>query len=282
MTICVALPICDSEAFMEETLLSVASAQHVLVVDNASKDQSLVMIQQLAPTAKVISFQNRLDRIASWQRTADTFLQQPFAWMKWLFAGDVINVEALNEVHKVVKEYPEAKLAICNYIAVEKDKKWLWKPPQLKKTQLLYPKDSQLLAAQHGNWFGPPLAHLVHRDALNTARIPTGLSWCADGAFCLEIASKHPVLYLDIAIGEFRAVKRRYFSTRSGSPEAIFEDSLLRLRAAEAVKEHASHPHLISAIQFDAAKRLILRKDMNIFQRLASKAKRFFTTPKES
>ncbi|MDP1836167.1 MAG: hypothetical protein Q8K75_09635 [Chlamydiales bacterium] len=269
----ITIPSCDSASIIGDSFRSVG-AWPVMVVDNASEDGSVALARELLPQAQIITRAQRLSRVSSWQSVIDNFLTSNANWMKWLFAGDTLFAPAVHDIQNAIEAYPEARLVVCNYIAVEEAKRWQWRPPALTGTKLLHPQESMLMVAKYANWFGPPLAHCIHREALSEVTIPDGFSWCADGAFCLAIASRYPVLYLDVNVGEFHVSKRRYFSAREGSPEAIFEESLLRLRALEFLQEHDSHADLMSSIQFDAFKRLVKRGELNVAGHIFDKAKR--------
>lgn len=264
----VVVPTYNSEAILADTLRSVENLP-LLVVDNASKDRTVELVERLAPHAQVITRSTPLSRVQSWQASIEAFVHSTDStWMKWLFSGDLLYAHQLSALQQAIKAHPEARLVICNYLAVE-ERSFSWRPPHLRGSTLLYPQDSLEMVTQYGNWFGPPLAYSIHREALLKCKIPEGLTWAADAAFCLEVASKFPVLYLDLEIGEFHVKNRQYFKKCGESPQAIFEESLIRLKACEATQNQ----EMVSKVQFDAFRRLLLTGDMQIKKQLLAKLK---------
>lgn len=274
MSLAVVIPSYNAQDTIKSTLISVSDFP-VFLVDNASEDNTIEIAQKCHNELIVSSHHHLVNRVENWSRAINIFLKSDYEWMKWLFTGDVLLTDAFSLLQQGIQAYPTAKMIVCNMYEVDKNKKSLWRPKGLNTTRLLNSQDAIRLAAKHGNWFGPPLVQCIHRDALEQLAHFGCLPWVADMEMSLDIAKRFPVLYLNEPIGEFYFNHRKYFHLYNNSPKAIFEESLMQLKAIETYKELSLNKEecseFASSVQFQAVKRLILRKDLSIMKKLKNK-----------
>ncbi len=273
--IAVLSPVYQSEKLIKSTAESIYKIPWILV-DNASADHTVDYAKKIVPSSIVFENTQKVDRTENWARAIDCFLKQTsYPWMKWLFAGDRLKIYAKEAITRAIQRFPEARLIIWQVDEHHGETTRLWKPPELTSAQLLLPEQSLFLAAKYGNWFGPPIAHALHREALETLDHFGSYPWVADMEICLKIAKKYPVAYIDEPIGEFVLSHRQFYQTQHGKAEPIFEEALLKLKAAAWYQEMTGNDiaasDLFSSIQFQAVKQLILRKDLNILKHIKNK-----------
>lgn len=207
-----------------------------LVSDNASSDRTGDLAA--AAGARVVRQPVALSRLGSWRAAIDAFATETdAAWLKWLFAGDELLPEAADVLDAGLAAHPEARLVVCEYLirdAGGRLERWR----TVGETRLLEPADSLLRSATDGNWFGAPIAHLVHRDAV--ADVEFGCQpWVADWQACLSVAARHPVLYIAEPIGIFDMASRRYYSAQARRVGSLVQELSLRLQSLERLREWA-------------------------------------------
>ena len=237
-----------------------------MVLDNASSDQTKEILQKTRPNALYQREEKHVSRTENWQRAINFFLEHGhYTWLKWLFAGDRLTNDCEMLILEAQQQFPTAKFFVWDVLEVKGENRKLWTPPTMQKSHLLQPEESTHLAALYGNWFGPPIAHMIHREALEGLPPFGSLSWVADMELSLHIASKYPVAYIHRPIGEFVLGHRRYYQEHHTKPENIFQEALLKCKAAHIYLELTGNKKqfdlLYSTIQFQAAKTLFKRGD---------------------
>jgi glycosyltransferase involved in cell wall biosynthesis len=279
MKIAVVIPCYNSQDTIKSTLESVANFP-VILIDNNSDDKTVEIASRSHRNLSVSRHTKHVSRTENWARAIEIFLKSDYEWMKWLFTGDILGPEAASILQEATTAYPESKLIVCNMVEVDGKQRRNWHPAGLTGTKLFYPKDALGHAAQYGNWFGPPLVQCIHRDALKELPSFGYLPWVADMEMALTIAKRFPVLYFAKTIGEFHFAHRKYFHKYRKSPKAIFEESLMQLKAIESYEELSNENEMsrkfASKVQFQAFKRLLLRRDLSITEHLKGKFLRMF------
>jgi hypothetical protein len=201
----------------------------VTVIDNKSTDDSGKIAKDRGWTMyqRPIHTNNRVD---NWKTAVEHFLDSKGEWCKWLFTGDHLHSSSYLTLKRAIEKYPAARLIIAEYdiVSEKSSKRWSIFP----QTTLINPQDSMLLIAQLGNWFGSPIGHCFHRDAIINGFSFGHWNWAADMQFTMEIAKKHPVLYLKECIGEFHENERKTFSIQCNSLKASVEEYHIRHHAA--------------------------------------------------
>lgn len=210
-----------------------------LVSDNASSDGTAELAA--AAGARVVRQPAALSRLGSWRAAIDAFATETdAAWLKWLFAGDELLPAAADVLDAGLAAHPEARLVVCEYLIRHPDGK-LTRWSTVPETRLIEPAEALALSAAEGNWFGAPIAHLFHREAL--ADLELGCqAWVADWQACLSVASRHAVLYVAEPVGIFDMASRRYYSAKAQRVDSLVQELSLRLQSLERLGErHSGH-----------------------------------------
>lgn len=266
-TISAVIPSYNTEGLIKNTLDS-AKEFPILAVDNDSNDNTTQAIKLNRPDAEIHSYPSESNRTANWEHAIQAFLSTDYTWLKWLFAGDQFLSTARKTLDNAISSYPTARMIITNYYSVSKQEKKIISPPSLKETTLLQPGDSLYLSAKHGNWFGPPIAHAIHREALEQVNEISKLPYMTHMEIALQVCSKFPVLYVDLPIGEFHLAHRKNYRAYKGSLRALLEESLMQVEAQERflslTQNIEKHHECCSQLQFQLAKKLVKRGELGI------------------
>jgi hypothetical protein len=210
-----------------------------LMVDNASDDGTAEILRERG--ADVVVNERRLTRVENWAQSIKVFLATSDAtWLKWVFAGDRLLPGAAGILDRATEAYPEAMLIAAVYD---------WKLPDgnmvpvrsLTETKLVQPAESLQRFVLQGNWLGGPIALALHRDVL--ADVNFGLQpWVADWQASMEIARRHPILYVDEKIGFFDSSRGRYHRAHEADVYTMVQDIGMRYLALQHL--HELMPHL--------------------------------------
>jgi hypothetical protein len=215
---------------------SVRSAQGLpcIIVDNHSTDEHLSHLERLAANSGNVSLLRHdmnLGRIANWEFCVRHFLRSGRTWLKWLFAGDLLTSGVSQRIDALVERFPDARLIAGAFMLVDGRRRQLYRP--LPATRLILPAESMRLTAMYGNWFGPPSALCVHRDAVAEHFEFGTLPWSADLAFCVDVSARFPVAYIAEPLAEFHVSCRQFYSRHSGGQSTLLQEGLVRHGAIE-------------------------------------------------
>jgi hypothetical protein len=215
---------------------SIRSAQGLpcIIVDNNSTDEHLSHLERLAADRDNVSLLRHnvnLGRMANWEFCVRHFLHSGRTWLKWLFAGDLLTGGILGRMNALANRFPDARLMAGAFILVDGRRRRLYQP--IPTTKLVLPAESMRIAAMYGNWFGPPSALCVHRDAVAENFKFGTLPWSADLAFCVDVAARFPVAYLAEPVAEYHVACRHFYSRHCGSLSTLLQEGLVRHEAIE-------------------------------------------------
>jgi hypothetical protein len=209
-----------------------------LVVDNASTDGTGDLLE--AAGAEVVRRTRTIDRVQNWRATLEAARDRTDAtWFKWLFAGDELLPGAADTLKAAVDAHPEARFVVSEFV---------WRSPDgatrpwrtVGETRLIGPAEA-LRRTCNDNWFGGPVAHCVHRDAIEDAQFGTQ-PWVADWQACLNIAKRHPVLYVAEPVGVLNIEHRLYHRAHENRLRSVAQDWTIRLEALDALRELDAGP----------------------------------------
>src|SRR3954471_2848237 len=212
-----------------------------LVVDNASSDATARLLADRG--ADVVVNDTRVSRVGNWARALEVFREISDAqWMKWWFAGDELLPGAATILDAATRAHPAARLIVAEYLIRHPDGRLEhWR--MLPETRLVEPAEALALSVEKGNWFGSPIGHSMHRDALGDVEFGCQ-PWVADWQACLSIARRHPVLYVAQPVGIFDMASRRFHAAKAGRVDSLVQELSLRMQSLEALREVAPSPQL--------------------------------------
>ncbi len=232
------IPSYNNSAQVCESVASCPAGLPITISDNHSEPEHRRVLEGLRPRCDVVFHSANQGRVENWAFCVRHFVEQTErggpVWMKWLFAGDTLTPDITRLLEQALRGYPTARLVIAEHDMADETGRKRWRT--LEGTQLTEPARALRLAAATGNWFGPPLAHFVHRDAVAPGFDFGDLPWSADFRFCLTIAAAFPVLYLAQNVGVFHKRHRNYYAAHANSAQMVVEEAVVRIEAARQYK----------------------------------------------
>jgi glycosyltransferase involved in cell wall biosynthesis len=232
--ISVVLPNYNHAAFLEESLPAILAQSHppheVIVVDDASTDDSVAVVQRFAGQDSRV----RLVRNASNRGTNDT-VNEGFKVISgdyvYLAAADDLALPGLFErAARLLDEHPEAGLCCGDpeYVDVSSGRRTRQHLGLSAGAAYIPPATFTEHVRRHGAHL-PGVSALVRRSALDAAgRYVDGLKWKADWFLLLVIAFRHGVCYVPEPLGAAR-VRPGSYSDMAGHPAAEQRQLVRRL-----------------------------------------------------
>lgn len=220
------IPTYNSAAFLKT--LQVDPRFEVVVVDNCSQDDSVGVAEKNG--WEVVRQKKHCGRTENWHTAIEHFLHCKSTWGKWLFSGDRLYDDCYDLLEAGIEAYPEARLIVSEYEIVSSKHAHPWH--SLPATRLVSPLKAMELAATKGNWFGSPIAHAFHREAVEKGFTFGKWHWVADMQFLLSMSYHSPVLYLKKQIGQFHADARKVYTADQYALNSSVEEFLIRKEAA--------------------------------------------------
>jgi hypothetical protein len=252
--IVVYIPVRNNVAWCQEVPLP--QGLKYVASDNASTDGSGEALQKRG--VDVIFQETDIGRIGNWAACVQHFLASGATWMKWLFAGDTLADDFGAVAARAIAASPEARMIVGDYVHESPTVRSLAR--LMPSTRLFTPIESLRMAAA-GNWFHAPINQMFHRDALVGGIDYGPFVWGADFYFCVNVASKAPVLYWQESFGTFHEISRAHFLRTSESIQSLLEVYWVRQIAASRLKaltgDAAEFAALSAGVEDSALRRLI-------------------------
>jgi len=218
----IAIPTYNGAAYIAETLSRVLaqtySSIEVLVVDDASKDETATIVQQFADKDSRIRFvQNEvnLGLVGNWNHCIDLARGE---WIKFWFQDDDMVPEAVEYMLQTALSSKQS-LVICrrNFRIDDNAIDWLkdYYGNKLPKLEQYFPEDSIVSAKEVGrlvqevglfeNVFGEPSTYLFHRAITKQyGYFNIDLSQLCDYEFILRVASNQGFIFVAAPLATFR------------------------------------------------------------------------------
>lgn len=224
----VCTPTYNSAGFLEETLRSVAGQTYdnfdLLVVDNASEDDTVILVDRFRKSdelngvdIKLVINDENLGRVQNWNRCLELFLEGDYEYLKFVFAGDILEKNCLETLTEGIEE-SGVGMAVGGY-AIEgggkRDDHRL-----LGRTKVLGSEEALRLFVEMGNWVGAPIATLFKRSAVSTLRFAEHLDWAADWKFYVDLANLNKTYYTHTDVGTLYRENRKHLLVNENSHSA--------------------------------------------------------------
>lgn len=224
----------DSQAAIQ----SVQSAPdwRIIVVDNNSEPEHREAIASLAsPRVKVVLHNQDIGRVNNWQWCVRDFLASNATWFKMLAAGDRLKPDALDRFRYLMGTASGMTLFVpgVEHVGGESESgHWYW----TDRPAIYDPVQALRAAACRGNIWHSLSAAFIHRAALERCAWTFGegaLTFCADMLFMASLAKHSPSHFDRLPLVERIIRHRKTYGVEFDSPNAILEESLVRLRCAQ-------------------------------------------------
>ncbi len=231
--ILIVTPIYNSISILQQCQYRVRP-NHVFI-DNASTDGTPEWLT--ANGHRVVRFNDHFDRIKSWKRCLDHFLEHETAtWMKWLFVGDTLHDDWELIFRDAYAHFPDVDFFSFEYTITSLDKQTLhWKIRDHSRQVDL--SDVLRQVVREGNCFGAPIGHAFSKRILAKNIELGGLGWVADMRLCLELARRGRYAYIAQPIGTFNMQFRKYYKQNEAKLSSKFEEYFVRELALDYLED---------------------------------------------
>lgn len=241
-----------------DSLAAIQSVQsatdwQVFVVDNGSAHEHREAIASLAsPRITVIMHDRNIGRVQNWKLCVEHFQASGSIWFKMLTAGDRLKPGALDRFRYLIGTASGMSLFVpgVEHVGSEDESGlWYWSD----KPAVYEPADTLKYAATRGNLWHSLSACFIHRRALERAggfSFGEGaLTFCADMLFMAWLAKYSPTHFMKEPLVERHLAHRNTYGAELESPNAILEESLVRLRCAQFAHEIDPNTNLDDLIE---------------------------------
>lgn len=123
----IAIPVFNGEKFIERTMESCirqTTPAHILVVDNASTDRTLKLIQPYLNrnfTVELVTNEDNIGRTQNWNKCIEIFERTDCELIRFLFAGDELMPDAVEVVENYFDRYQPTGAIVHPYDFIKLD-----------------------------------------------------------------------------------------------------------------------------------------------------------------
>ena len=234
--ILVCVPIFNSKDDVRRTLESIFNQTYrnfnVFVVDNHSTDQTVSFVQQFKNEfdkdgkLSLVQNQENLGRIGNWNKCLDIFKKTPHQYLKFVFAGDILERQCLEKLHSIFDQYPRLGLVASGYFVHVSDNK-IKEKVSFEQPRYFTPLEALRAFLRKGNWVGAPVSCMFSREAVLDRSFSEKLGWVADWKFCVGTVSRHDSFYTPELLGRFHVSQRKYYSQHKADLRSNMQDLLM-------------------------------------------------------
>src|SRR3989338_1136977 len=234
--ILVCVPIFNSKDDVRRTLESIFNQTYrnfnVFVVDNHSTDQTVSFVQQFKNEfdkdgkLSLVQNQENLVRIGNWNKCLDIFKKTPHQYLKFVFAGDILERQCLEKLHSIFDQYPRLGLVASGYFVHVSDNE-IKEKVSFEQPRYFTPLEALRAFLRKGNWVGAPVSCMFKREAILSRSFSGRLGWAADWKFCVDIVSRHDSFYTPELLSRFHASQRKYYSQHKTDLRSSMQDILM-------------------------------------------------------
>lgn len=210
----IVIPVYNGEAFIERSLkscLAQTAITDIWVVDNKSLDHTIKIVAEYKrkySQIRVFINENNLGRIGNWNRCLDLFEKSDYSYIKFLFAGDELYPNCIEEYERIFEINPGIGAIASSYDFAGLDGKV--SPDKFIKGNHLYDiKEANIMNIEKGGILGAIVSNIYNKQYINGYRFSEFFVGKAD--FDYEILSRSKAYYLDKVLTRFNLDAHRTF-----------------------------------------------------------------------
>ena len=222
----IAIPAYNAAGFIRRSLdsgVSQTAPVDVLLVDNQSNDDTFEIAQEYEstyPFVKVVRNEVNLGRVGNWNRCLDLFMQSKSEYVIFLFTGDEILPECIEQAEAAFADAPEVGAVVWPYFFVpEKGERYVARD---------YPNAVTLDTATalrenicRASILGAIVGNAYSRAAIRDSRFSE--DYIGKAKFDFDVCKGYKVAFLDRPLGIFNKQYHRTFDLAKLSLWANFE-----------------------------------------------------------
>jgi CDP-glycerol glycerophosphotransferase (TagB/SpsB family) len=206
----IAIPVYNAEDAIRLTLDScVAQTKKtsIVVVDNRSSDNTCGIVKEYAkkyPQIKLIVNNKNLGRVGNWNRCLDIFREMPHEHIKFVFSGDTIKANCIEEVEKVFKLHPKTGAVFWPYEFINKNQQ-ISVTRYANKSLYISPKKINTIhiTKKGGGILGAIICNTYSKKAIGDLNFSSNFIGKLDFDFKLFMTGKYGIYYVNRVLSSF-------------------------------------------------------------------------------
>lgn len=210
----IVIPVYNGETFIERSLKSCLS-QNVItdiwIVDNKSIDNTVKIVEKYAKNysqIKIFINEKNLGRVGNWNKCLDLFERSNYEYIKFLFAGDELFPNCIEECEKILKTDQNIGAIASAYEFVDLNGK-VTLDKSVKGNHLYDIKEVNIINIEKGGILGAIVSNMYNKKFINGYRFSEFFVGKAD--FDYEILSRSKAYYIDNILARFNLDAHRTF-----------------------------------------------------------------------
>lgn len=196
-----AIPVYNAEHFIAktvETCIAQTKASKVWVIDNQSTDGTLKAVKRVAGSNKAVEvFKNEknLGRTGNWNKCLDLLMKSRFDYIKYVFSGDELFPECVEEVEKVTRKYKGLGAVAYPTEWVSKNGKRAVSRHASYANRLFSAKEMTVINLEHGGMLGAIIGNTYAKKYIGELRFSEHFTIKTD--FDARLLARSKAYYLD-------------------------------------------------------------------------------------
>ena len=210
------IPVYNGEGFIERTLESCINQSiitDIWVVDNRSTDKTQSIVRKYGKKysqLKLIINRSNLGRIGNWNRCLDIFEKSKFKYIKYVFAGDEIFPECVEEVEKAFEKDKEIGAVVFPYYFAGLNGQ-LTRDTDRAGDKLFSVKEINIVNLKEAGILGAIICDAYNKDFIQGYRFSNFFLGKSD--FDFEVLSRSKAYFLDKVLARFNEDAHRTLHT---------------------------------------------------------------------
>ena len=223
----ITIPVYNGEKFIAKTLetcIAQTRPTEIWVVDNCSTDNTRKIVkdyQKKYPNIKLFRNKQNLGRIGNWNRCLDLFTKSKYLYIKYVFAGDEIFPNCIEEVEKTFLIDKQIGAIAFLYEFVDLNNKVSISEKEYDHDKLFNIKEINYLNFFRGGLLGAIICNAYSKKAIGKHRFNELFIGKSD--FDFEVLSKSKAYFLNKVLARFNLdAHRTFFKSQDYISEAEF------------------------------------------------------------
>lgn len=227
----------------------------IIAADNGSTDGADKVLESRG--ALVIRHERPLGRLGNWEFCLNHFRTSGADWMKFLFVGDKVSAQFVEELGRAHQAHPGVNLFLFGYRSESAEGPSEYFPAGGER---LVPQREKLeRTVTDGPWIGGFVNMVIGRAALEEPVQFPPFDWAGDFYVGLKLVLAAEVAQVPRVIGTFVAKQRQHFQKLHGTLQMHLEELWIRDYALRQLEEERAPglDSLRAALYIDACRRLL-------------------------
>lgn len=189
-----------------ESCISQTLHTNVVIVDNCSSDNTREVVLKFAekyPNIKLVVNEKNLGRIGNWNKCLDLFKESEYEYVQFLFTGDTLKPNCVEEVEKVFANHPKLGAVFWPYEFKQYERISISR--HYKKSIYLPPNEINELNINDGGRLGAIVCNVYSKSAIIESRAHFNEIFIGKADFDYCVLQNHGAYHLNKVLSTFNA-----------------------------------------------------------------------------